>query len=202
MKRTRIVGLLTAAFLLAGAALGFAGGFRLGAELSAEFVDRPSVEAVMQEFDQTANLIPGLYWEYAPSNFGIGMTALLDLNKSPAPAPVGEQLWLDWISSLDVRYHFLGSQAFLDPFIEGGFGAAGRSDITDYEALGVGSNDWTPTHLSLFGQVGAGLALKLSIFHLGAKADWRFWNGVVPGTNYDPYPLKNVSVAVFGGLAF
>ena len=202
MKRTHIIAFLTASFVLAGAALGFAGGLRFGAELSAEFVDRPSVEAVMQEFDQRANLIPGLYLEYAPKNLGIGVTALLDLTKAPGTAPVDEELWLDWISSLDLRYHFLGSQAFLDPFIEAGFGAAGRSNITDYEAFGVGANDYSPTNLSLFGQVGAGLAVKLSIFHLGAKADWRFWNGAVPGTAYEPYPLKNVSIALFGGLAF
>ena len=202
MQRTTIVRLLTVVFVLAGAACGFAGGLRLGAELSAEFVDRPSLEGVMQEFDHRANLIPGLYWEYVPRNLGFGMTALLDLSRSDAAAPVYEELWLDWISSLDLRYHFLGSQAFLDPFIEAGFGAAGRSNITDYEALGVGANDCSPTNMSLFGQVGAGLAIKLSIFHVGAKADWRFWNGAVPGTTYDPYPLKSVSVALFGGLAF
>jgi hypothetical protein len=199
MKRANI---MIVVFLVAGAALSFAGGLRFGAEVSAEFVDRPNLEGVMQEFDQRTNLIPGLYWEYVPKHLGFGMTALLDVTRADVAAPVYEELWLDWISSLDLRYHFLGSQAFLDPFIEAGFGAAGRSNLTDYEALGLGANDYSPVNLSLFGQVGAGVALKVSIFHIGAKAGWRFWNGAVPGTSFDPYPLKNVSVALFGGLAF
>jgi hypothetical protein len=199
MKRTSI---LIVTFLVAGAALSFAGGFRIGAEVSAEFVERPDLESVMQEFDQRTNLIPGLYWEYVGNHLGIGMTALLDVTRADAAAPVYEELWLDWISSLDLRYHFLGPQAFLDPFIEAGLGVAGRSNLTDYEALGVGTTDYSPTNLSLFSQVGAGLALKVSVFHVGAKAGWRFWNGAVPGTSYDPYPLKNITVGLFGGLAF
>jgi len=201
MKRTSIIGVLAVALLVGGAALSFAGGFRIGAEVSAEFVERPDLSGVVQEFDSRANLIPGLYWEYLPGNLGFGMTALVDLTRATGTL-VPEELWLDWISSIDLRYHFLGGQSFLDPFIEGGLGAAGRSNLTDYEAAGVGTTDYSPTNLSLFGQVGAGLALKVSMFQVGAKADWRFWNGAVPGTSYDPYPLKNVSVALFGGLAF
>jgi hypothetical protein len=68
------------------------------------------------------------------------------------------KIWLDWISTADLRYHILGSETYLDPFVEAGFGAAGRSDITNYEKVGAGTNDYTPTNLSLFGQVGAGLA--------------------------------------------
>jgi hypothetical protein len=144
-----------------------------------------------------------LYWEIAGRKFGMGMTYLLDLEKvdKTIPSP-HEERWLDWMTTLDARYHIFGADTFLDPFVEAGFGAAGRSNITNYEELGLGSNDYTPTNMSLFGQVGGGLALKLSMFHFGAKADWRFWNGAVPRTAYDAYPLKNFSVALFGGLAF
>lgn len=202
MRQSRATRVMTVCFLLAGAALGGAEGFRLGAGVSAEFAEPPSLEGVVMEFDERANLIPGMYWEYVPKNLGIGMTALLDLNRSSAPAPVYHELWLDWIASLDLRYHLLGGHAVLDPFLEAGFGAAGRSDVTDYEAASAGANDYTPTNLSLFGQVGAGLAFRLWVLQVGAKADWRFWSAAAPGTSYDPYPLKSVSVALFGGLAF
>jgi hypothetical protein len=52
----------------------------------------------------------------------------------------------------------LGSEAFLDPFVEAGFGAAGRSDIINNEKVGAGTNDYIPTNLSLFGQVGGSMA--------------------------------------------
>jgi hypothetical protein len=193
---------LISILLVAGTAAAFAGSFRFGAQYGAEFLERPSVSGVIQAFDQKTNLLPGLYWEYAPGNLGFGMTGLFDFNKVDVAAPVYKQLWLDYITSLDLRFHILGPRAFLDPFVEAGFGTAGRSDVTNYEAVGAGSNDFTPTNLSLFGQVGGGLALKLAIFQLGARFDWRFWNGAVPGTSFDPYPLKNFSVALFGGLAF
>ena len=93
-------------------------------------------------------------------------------------------------------------EAFLDPFVEAGFGAAGRSDITNYEKVGAGTNDYIPTNLSLFGQVGGGLAVKPAVLQVGAKLGWRFWNGALPGATQDPYPLKNFSVALFGGSAF
>ena len=197
MKRWLIIILLAA-----GAASAFAGSFRFGVQYGAEFLDRPSVSGVMQAFDQRVGLLPGLYLEYAPGKLGFGLTSLLGYNKVDVAAPVYKERWLDYITSLDLRFHFLGPRAFLDPFVEAGFGTAGRSDVTDYEAVGAGSNDFTPTNLSLFGQVGGGLAVKLAIFQLGARFDWRFWNGAVPGTSFDPYPLKNFSVALFGGLAF
>ncbi len=193
---------ILAVLLLAGASSAFAGSLRLGAMLAAEFVDRPGVEEFEGAIDDKTNLIPGLYWELAGRRLGFGMSCLLDLEKADVPAPVEEEFWLDWISTADLRYHILGSDAFLDPFLEAGFGAAGRSDVTNYEKAGVGSNDDTPTNLSLFGQVGGGLAVKIAVFQLGARLDWRFWNGEMPGAAQDPYPLKNVSAALFGGLAF
>ncbi|UCF98052.1 MAG: hypothetical protein JSV89_00600, partial [Spirochaetaceae bacterium] len=176
-------------------------GLRIGASSNAEFMDRPDVEALKTAIDDPMNLIPGLYWEIAGKKLGFGMTYLIDVETLDVVAPVYKEIWLNWIGTADLRYHILGSDAFLDPFLEAGFGAAGRSDITNYEKTG-GTNDYTPTHLSLFGQVGGGLAVKLSLLQLGAKLDWRFWNGALPGATQDPYPLKNFSVALFGGLAF
>ena len=132
----------------------------------------------------------------------MALASAADVETLAVAAPVYKEIWLNWMGTADLRYHILGSDAFLDPFVEAGFGAAGRSDMKNYEKAGVGTNDYTPTNLSLFGQVGGGLAVKLSLIQLGAKLDWRFWNGAVPGATQDPYPLKNFSVALFGGLAF
>lgn len=194
--------LILVVILLAGASILFAGGLRLGATLNAEFLDRPDDDAFKEAIDDPANLIPGFSWEFAGNKLGFGMTYLLDVKKGDIAVDPFTGVFLDWFTTADLRYHILGSEAFLDPFVEAGFGAAGRSDMTDYEAAGTGTNDYTPTNLSLFGQVGGGLAVKLFLLQLGAKLDWRFWNGAMPGATQDPYPLKNFSVAFFGGLAF
>ena len=188
--------------LLIGGSLLFANGLRIGTSLTAEFLERPDVEAFKIAIDDPTNLVPGLYWEVAGRNLGFGMTYLVDVEKGDIAVDPFTGVFLDWIATADLRYHILGSEVLLDPFVEAGFGAAGRSDMTDYEKAGAGENDYTPTNLSLFGQVGGGLALKLSLLQLGAKFDWRFWNAAVPGAIQDPYPLKNFSVALFGGLAF
>ena len=193
---------IVAALLLLAATVLFADGLRIGASLNAEFLDRPDIEAFQIAIDDPTNLIPGLYWEVAGKNLGFGMTYLLDVEKGDIPVDPFTGVFLDWIATADLRYHILGSDAFLDPFVEAGFGAAGRSDITNYEKVGAGTNDYTPTNLSLFGQVGGGLAVKLAVLQVGAKLDWRFWNGAMPGATQDPYPLKYFSVALFGGLAF
>ena len=190
---------ILAALLLISASVLFAGGLRLGTTFNAEFLDAPDLEAFQTAVDHPTNLIPGLYWEAAGQKLGFGMTYLIDVERLESPDP---ELWMNWITTADLRYHILGSDVFLDPFVETGFGAAGRSDMTNHEKAGTGANDYTPTNLSLFGQVGGGLAFKLSKFQLGAKMDWRFWNGAVPGAAQDPYPLKEFNVALFGGLAF
>jgi hypothetical protein len=190
---------ILAVLLLVSASMLFADGLRLGATVDAEFLERPDFEDVSAAIEEPQNLIPGLYWEWAGRNLGFGMTCLIDVDTLDGTVP---QVWLNWLATADLRYHLLGSDIVLDPFVEAGFGAAGRSDITDHEKAGTGTNDYTPTHLSLFGQVGGGLAVKLSLLQLGARLDWRFWNGAVPGATQDPYPLKSYSVAFFGGLAF
>ena len=193
---------IVVALLLLATSMLFAEGLRIGASLNLEFMDRPDVEAFQIAIDDPTNLIPGLYWEVAGKKLGFGMTYLLDVEKADIAVDPFTGVFLDWIATADLRYHVLGSETFLDPFVEAGFGAAGRSDITNYKKAGSGTNDYTPTNLSLFGQVGGGLAVKLSLFQLGTKLDWRFWNGAMPGATQDPYPLKNFTVALFGGLAF
>ncbi len=74
---------------------------------------------------------------------------------------VEKSLHLDWIDARDFRYHFVRG-FFLDPFLEAGIGSAGRADITDYEEYGYEENS-ERLMLSLFGQIGGGLTVRLSL---------------------------------------
>jgi hypothetical protein len=197
MKKTTIlIGLLLAAM----SAAAFGESFRLGTSVGAELLDRPTFESIQQEFDEGTNLLSGLYWEVLRDHLGFGMTYLVDFQRLDSPYPEMEYLWfVDWVGSFDLRYHFF-EDFFLDPFLEAGLGSAGRVDISSYEENGLpGVED--PLQLSVFGQVGGGLAFRLSGLHLGARLLYRAFNGVPPATEFQPYPLKGFRFDLFGGFS-
>jgi len=198
MKTKAILIVLLLAAL--GGAAAFGESFRLGVSVGAELLNRPTLAAIRQEFDEGANLLSGLYWEVLPGHLGFGMTYLVDFQKQASPYPQLDYLWfVDWVGSFDLRYHFL-TDFFLDPFLEAGLGSAGRADITAYEQHGLAGAE-NPLQLSLFAQVGAGLALRLPGLHVGTRLLWRPVNEVPPATQFQPYPLKNFRVDVFGGFS-
>jgi len=197
MKKTTIlIGLLLAAM----SAAAFGESFRLGTSVGAELLDRPTFESIQQEFDEGTNLLSGLYWEVLRDHLGFGMTYLVDFQRLDSPYPEMEYLWfVDWVGSFDLRYHFF-EDFFLDPFLEAGLGSAGRVDISSYEENGLpGVED--PLQLSVFGQVGGGLAFRLSGLHLGARLLYRAFNSVPPATEFQPYPLKGFRFDLFGGFS-
>ncbi|OHD75043.1 MAG: hypothetical protein A2V99_07610 [Spirochaetes bacterium RBG_16_67_19] len=197
MKKTTIlIGLLLAAM----SAAAFGESFRLGTSVGAELLDRPTFESIQQEFDEGTNLLSGLYWEVLRDHLGFGMTYLVDFQRLDSPYPEMEYLWfVDWVGSFDLRYHFF-EDFFLDPFLEAGLGSAGRVDISSYQENGLpGVED--PLELSLFGQVGGGLAFRLSGLHLGARLLYRVFNNVPPATEFQPYPLKGFRFDLFGGFS-
>jgi len=199
MTNKFLMGLLIAAALMPAAA--FADIFHLGASIGAEMLNRPTYESILKEFDEQTNLLSGFYWEVLMDHAGFGMTYLADFQRLESPYPQLEYLWyLDWVGSMDLRYHFLKS-FFLDPFLEAGIGSAGRVDISAYEEYGLPEVK-EPLELSLFGQVGGGLALRLSGFHVGARLLYRAFNDVPPATQFQPYPLKSFRFDFFGGFSF
>jgi hypothetical protein len=197
MKKTTIlIGLLLAAM----SAAAFGESFRLGTSVGAELLDRPTFESLQREFDEGTNLLSGLYWEVLRDHLGFGMTYLVDFQRLDSPYPEMQYLWfVDWVGSFDLRYHFF-EDFFLDPFLEAGLGSAGRVDVSSYEENGLpGVED--PLELSVFGQVGGGLAFRLSGLHLGARLLYRVFNDVPPATEFQPYPLKGFRFDFFGGFS-
>ncbi len=146
----------------------------------------------------------GVYWEVISNQMGFGMTTTARFSEIPTldPALAPDRTLVDWLGGFDLRYHFLKRSAF-DPFVEGQLGCAGRVDATDYEAKGFadpGSNRMI--YLSLYGQVGAGIAFRFHELHIGLKADYRFDNGPITGTNIAAFPLTRFSSGIFGGFSF
>ncbi|HUX11958.1 MAG TPA: hypothetical protein VMW87_02970 [Spirochaetia bacterium] len=146
----------------------------------------------------------GAYWEVISNHVGFGMTTTARFSQIPAvdSAIAPDRTLVDWLGGLDLRYHFLERKAF-DPFVEGQLGCAGRVDATDYEAKGFADpGSSRMIYLSIYGQVGAGIAFRFHDLHIGVKADYRFDNGPVTGTSIAAFPLSRFSSGIFGGLSF
>ena len=198
MMKKRMILTLVILSLSAGV---FAESFRMGAAGGVELLNRPKYSTILKSIDNQTNLFSGLYWEVIPNHLGFGMTYLVKFDRQSSAFAQPEYEWfLDWIGSWDFRYHFLRNFP-VDPFLEGGIGNAGRVDISPYGEYGLEA-ERDPLQLSLFGQLGGGVALRLSGFHLGAKVLYRFLNSPIPATQIETYPLKNFNVSLFGGVSF
>jgi hypothetical protein len=192
--------ILILVFFMFAAGVSLADEFRLGGMGGVELVNSFHKSDLRREFDSRVTVYPGLYWEYIPGNLGIGMTYLLKFNREASALPDIDHTWyFDWIGTVDVRYHFL-NESFLDPFIEAGFGNAGRVDMTSYEPESERMRD--ELLMSLFGQMGGGVAFHFKEMHLGLKMLYRFINQPVPATGFGTYSLKNFHVSFFGGVTF
>ncbi len=194
MKRIFLILLLL--FILTG--LLSAEVFRIGGIGAMELMNNPINKENRQEFDTEVDIIPGLYWEVILGKLGFGMTYLVNFTSVDTVVPDMEYEWfLDWIGSIDFRYHILGNFA-IDPFLEFGLGNAGRVDISNFE-----DNEELrdPLQLSLFTQAGGGAALRLDNLYIGGKLLYRIGNSPIPATQFETYPLKNFQLAFFGGFS-
>ena len=213
MKRVILAVLMIAA--VCGPAM--AESFRIGGIAGFDVLESRSEDAVHMELEGNS-LMPGWYFEVMPGQLGFGMTNLVKFSRHhyEAPASVVEKdevytWYFDWIAPLELRYHVLAEHV-VDPFIGVGFGSAGRVkispedehelDVRDDERVGEAEGEEDLVSLSLFGEIGAGIGLRLEGLHLGAKASYRFSESPIPATEIPSYPLRQFHVGFFAGLSF
>ncbi len=174
---------------------------RAGIIAAAEFAEKPSIGEFFDTLGENTDLYPGIYGEVIIGHIGFGGTLMARfLHEDP---PTGPREWtVDWIGTIDVRYHFL-KRCFLDPFVELSAGCAGQADMTG--ALWDEDN-WEDNldvlAMSLFAQAGLGVAVRLDHFHVGGKFVYRFANEPIPGTDIALYPLNSFQIALFAGVSF
>ena len=166
---------------------------RLTGNVALDFVDRPSLKAVIDAFsERQQDIVWGFGWEVIFHRMGIGGDYFVNFFQGQK-----EEWWFDWVSqSLYLSYHFFGGGAFIDPFFEVGVGCAGRSAMEEDVPKGKDQ-----LYLSLYPQVGAGLALDFSGFLTGIKLAYIPTVSPPPGTHYQNFPLDNFLVTVFAGAA-
>ena len=192
--------------------------FRLAANFSTDFTDKPTLEEVRTAFDVGTDVLSGFHWEVILDRTGFGMhyQILFERLDTYMEDPVYD--WaMDWMGDGFVSYHFFGAGSFLDPFLEIGLGSAGRVNIDSDSGQWVKDEEgdweyvlpeWDPaspdglTNLGLYGYVAAGLALDFDGLLLGTRFAYRPFVRPVPATDFPEYPLKSFQVSLFGGIAF
>jgi hypothetical protein len=174
---------------------------RLGLAAGLELPARPSCEELIGGYRAGTNVMPGFYWETIPGQLGCGLTCLFRFDREPSALPELAYRWsTEWIASWDFRFH-LFRWSFLDPFLELGFGGAGRVDTTDYQSAGLSREQLAdPMLLSLFGQAGWGLGVRMGSLRVGARMLYRFFNDPPPNTAFRPYPLEPFHFDLMAGI--
>jgi hypothetical protein len=175
---------------------------------------KPTFGAIHDGFAERSNLMNGLHWEIIRDHIGFGGHALVRFDQQPVAAET-YQWTMDWDGDLFMSAHLAGVGRLFDPFVELGFGSAGRVYLDDhgdgvwvqdeygmwrYETDGYDGSEGVAS-LSLYPYIAGGLALDLHGLLLGTRVCYRPWNEPVPGTQYPVYPLSPVQVTLFGGVA-
>ena len=166
---------------------------RLTGNLAVDFVERPSVQDVVQVFQSKDQpFFWGFGWEVVLDTIGLGGTYDVNFYEDHEG-----KWWLDWLTEpIYLSYHFLGGAELIDPFVEFGLGCAGRVFLQS--PLSV---DKDPLYLSMFPTVGIGFSAVPDRMLFGAKLNYVPTMISIPATDIDHYPLERFQVAVYAGVA-
>jgi hypothetical protein len=180
---------------------------RLGVAGAIDFMEKPDYHTIVSEYSAEENPWAGFYWEVLLHHFGFGGTYLAHFDKQAAVTDPAYYDWtINWMGTFDFRYHFF-TKFIIDPFLEFGIGCAGSvfvpygTEIHTAEEV-LNNPDEYDLHISLFSDLGLGLALRLKRFHVGGKLNYYFISDQVPMTQFTPYPVENFSCSLFGGVSF
>ena len=213
--------MICAVFLCIGFSAAAHSQFRIAGDAAADFVSMPGGAGIDYTLENPANFMSGFYWEVLHhSRVGFGNHYLARFSRMPSQFDyVDWDWWFDWNGDMFLSFHFFRVGRMVDPFVQVGYGCAGRVRMTEanenYWVQDIhgdwyyDSVYWNPdgdnaavTNMSLYPFVAAGLALDLRGFLISARVAYRPFVHPVPGTQFDNYPLKNLQVALSAGIAF
>ena len=169
---------------------------RLTGNIALDFVERPSLRTVIDEFSERKQDIAwGFGWEVIFDYLGIGGTYLVNFFQGSE-----EEWWFDWIGeAFYLSYHVFGGGAFIDPFVEVGLGSAGRVTMEEDNINLSGEKD--NMYLSIYPVVGGGMSLDFLGFIAGLKLTYIPTVSPPPATDFQNFPLGNFLFTFFAGAA-
>mgnify|MGYP003973140809 CR=1 FL=1 len=191
--------------------------FRMAIIAGTDFAERPSYLDIGAGFNNPANVFEGVLMEVITEPIvGFGFKGLVRFTDTTEVAEmVGTEDWrFDWNGEVFISAHLLGGGAFVDPFLEVGYGCVGRVNLSNsrsgewseseeglWSYRFYGDSDEGVSNLSLFPVVSAGVAFDLVGFLIGARISYRPVVHAVPAATFSNYPLTQFHFGVFGGLA-
>jgi hypothetical protein len=159
--------------------------------MSKDFMSSPSFNQAVRALNGDGTF-GGLGWEVVMDHIGIGGRYLVNFSEE-----IPNAWWLDWNGQAAyLSYHILGATSFVDPFVDAGFGSAGRV------YLGPGSTSEQRLAISVYPFAGAGASLYLHGLRVGADLSYVLGNMAIPATSILGYPLGRFQAAAFVGWSF
>ena len=159
---------------------------RLAGEMTWEW---DSGKSRIRDIEEEDLSLGGIQFEILGQNLGYGLDALVDFRHDPL-----ERWYFDWQGQLFLRYHLFGTDGFLDPFFEAGYGNAGSVLMEEEEDQEL--------KLSLYPSFSAGLNL---LFHeglfVGSRLSYRPINKGIPATDIETVNLKRYQAALYIGVS-
>jgi hypothetical protein len=149
--------------------------------------------------------LSGWHWEVVFSRMGLGMHYAVRFDEPGVYAP---DWTVDWKGDFFLSYHLGDRHRPVDPFVEVGWGNAGRAGMTDYE--GFEYPDWEEeiedgdaVSLSFYRYVAAGVGLELGNVMVGGKLAYIAPEFVspVPGSPVAVHRLAPFELSFFAGVA-
>jgi len=132
----------------------------------------------------------GVQLEFVGHRLGFGVDSLVNFYTDHY-----DDWYLDWQGNIFLRYHLFGSDSFIDPFIEAGFGNAGSVNL-DYPSEET-------LKLSLYPSLSTGLNLVFSEgLYMGGRFTYRPTDAVIPVTDFPKPALGRYQATFYVGMAF
>ena len=161
------------------------------AVIAKDFMSSPSFDQAVRALGGGGSF-SGLGWEVVMDHIGIGGQYLVDFHEDAPGA-----WWLDWNGQAAyLSYHILGATSFVDPFVNAGFGSAGRV------FLGPEAGGSPRLAISVFPFASAGASLDLHGLRIGAKLSCSLGSTSIPATSIPDYPIGRFQASAFVGWSF
>lgn len=141
----------------------------------------PSLQDAWKDFQEGNGVYYGGFAEILGRHWGLGLAFNYDPlqdgidPETGSPNPFGD--FMSYDVNLYLSYHLFGGAAFLDPFVEAGFGITAfdyqnKDELNNDPLVAPYIDDDDPLYASAYTTVGLGLGLNLKPIGVFFKANW------------------------------
>lgn len=171
---------LTFLFFILASSIYSIEGFLLGTQVHSD-------NSNLENLNSLETPYASIYWELYAKNFGFGMTYSFSGHKEEAFMDKVEYDWfLYWESTIDMKYHLLGTSNWIDPFTEISLGVRANNQLWYYSKYisnwekdsdgnyiynysGDSISGQTFQNIHLIGRLNAGINFNFDNYFIGGK---------------------------------